>query len=386
MAQHPFRILIVEDNIRYHRIYQTTLEDAFPNSQVSFAADGEQGLAMARAMPDLDLLIMDLNLPKLTGEQVIATLRNDPRYDSIPIVVLTGTSDHNTQSRLLEKGANDFIEKGSPPEVLIARIRAQLRTKEAMDRIAEMTMDMEMFTSGVLHDIRNIETAISCLAHLIIAQMETDPVAQKDSIIADLQSLLEQSARISSYGSQIIQKVKETQRSFRPTTVDIHSAISFAASSVGKSRNDLSGDWYSIVTPLVPVVADQHFLNLVVLNLMQNAVKYSRPDVSPLIQISQEIAATTDATAPKIVLTRFRDNGRGIPKEDMRSVFEPFVRLKRDQEAGSDHSGKEGFGLGLALVRRAVHKMGGRIWAEEPTDGGGPGALFCLELPAATTP
>lgn len=383
MAQSSFRILIAEDNVKYHRIYKATLEDAVPGSTVSFAEDGEQALARIQEMPDLDLLIADLNMPRVTGEQLIDILRGEPRYDSLPIVVLTGTTDHMTQTRLLEKGANDFIEKGSPPEILIARIRTQLRSKEAMDRIAAMTMDMEMFTSGVLHDIRNIETAISCLAHLIKTQVEDDPVAHRESIVADLDSLLEQSSRISSYGSQIIQKVKETQHTLKPSPVEITTALGFASSSVTKSHPDLKDGLYTIEGTLLPVVADSHFLNLVFLNLMQNAVKYSRPGITPHVMISQTSTAGA-AGGQSMVLTHFRDNGRGIPREELRQVFEPFVRLKRDQDEGvAIKSQGEGFGLGLALVRRAVHKMGGRIWAEEPTDGKGPGALFCLELPAA---
>jgi signal transduction histidine kinase len=124
----------------------------------------------------------------------------------------------------------------------------------------------------------------------------------------------------------------------------------------------------------LPVVADRHFLQLALLNLVQNAVKYRRPDAAPHLIVTQERQESRDSlTAPRCVV-RLRDNGIGIQKGDLRKVFEPFVR-------GSDRTKKDGYGLGLSLVAKVMTAMSGRVWAELPTDGRG--TVMCLELPLA---
>jgi signal transduction histidine kinase len=71
-------------------------------------------------------------------------------------------------------------------------------------------------------------------------------------------------------------------------------------------------------------------------------------------------------------VTRVRDYGIGIPSQDFDKVFQPFVRGTHAKKDG-------GFGLGLSLVSKVVHTMGGRIWAEAPCSG--PGVVMCIELP-----
>jgi signal transduction histidine kinase len=146
---------------------------------------------------------------------------------------------------------------------------------------------------------------------------------------------------------------------------------------------DGTGLTYEVTGPLQMVVADKHFLQLAILNVVQNSVKYRRPGVAPHIVVSQdpqERGADALGGAPASALvTRFRDNGLGVKKTELRRMFEPFVR-------GAGHGGMQGpggFGLGLALVAKVMAAMGGRVWAESPP--GTHGTVLCLELPAAAT-
>ena len=81
------------------------------------------------------------------------------------------------------------------------------------------------------------------------------------------------------------------------------------------------------------------------------------------------------AAGGKMVVTRVHDNGIGIPEAERRRIFEPFER-------GQGIDKQQGFGLGLSLVTRVMQAMHGRVWAEAP-QAGAPGAVVCLELPAA---
>ncbi|HAD44687.1 MAG TPA: HAMP domain-containing histidine kinase, partial [Alcanivorax sp.] len=99
-------------------------------------------------------------------------------------------------------------------------------------------------------------------------------------------------------------------------------------------------------------------------NLVRNAVRHSPPE-GP---VSLDGCREGDCWHLWI-----SDRGPGVPEDRLDSIFEPFVRLDQARSAGS------GFGLGLSIARRAVHRQGGRIWAENSH----PGLRVHLCLPAA---
>lgn len=116
------------------------------------------------------------------------------------------------------------------------------------------------------------------------------------------------------------------------------------------------------------VVADETQFRQVLQNLFQNSLTHRSADRTP------EITVTSRPQYPGKIAISVTDNGEGIPPEFRRSVFDMFKQLK---------SGREGTGIGLAVVKRIVERHGGSVWVEEPADH--PGTRIRLTLPAATT-
>ena len=117
--------------------------------------------------------------------------------------------------------------------------------------------------------------------------------------------------------------------------------------------------------PDLPVRADPERLCQVLRNLLENGLKYTRA--------GGEVAVVVEKRGDRAVLC-VRDNGVGIPAESLPRIFEEFVRVPGNQLG-------EGAGLGLAIVRRLVLAMGGRVWAESIP---GEGSSFFVELPLWT--
>jgi PAS domain S-box-containing protein len=128
---------------------------------------------------------------------------------------------------------------------------------------------------------------------------------------------------------------------------------------------------------LPPVAADEQQLRQVLVNLVENAVKYS-PDGGPVeVKVSR---------GERGVLWAVSDRGLGIPPAERRRVFEKFYRLDPNMTRGIG-----GTGLGLYICRELVRRLDGRIWVEGndargKTNGNGKGSTFFMEIPVADRP
>jgi two-component system clock-associated histidine kinase SasA len=111
------------------------------------------------------------------------------------------------------------------------------------------------------------------------------------------------------------------------------------------------------------VYADEELVRQVIVNLLDNASKYTPEGGKIRVSI---LHRTTQKVQVSVC-----DDGPGIPEEDRDRIFADHFRLKRDED-------KEGYGLGLSLCQRIVHAHYGRIWVDAPSKGGG---CFHFTLP-----
>jgi len=103
------RILLVEDSRPLRRENEGALQRA--GYEVICAEDGEAALEMAQEGHP-DLILLDMILPKMTGPEVLRHLKSEAKTKDIPVVVLSSLSEKNRQ-KLLEEGAEDYLEKGA---------------------------------------------------------------------------------------------------------------------------------------------------------------------------------------------------------------------------------------------------------------------------------
>ncbi len=113
----PIEILLVEDNIGDVRLTIEALKDAKVGNHLSVVADGEKAMKFLRRQGDCaeaprpDLILLDLNLPKKDGREVLAELKADPELRMIPIVVLTTSRAEEDVLRAYDLHANCYITK-----------------------------------------------------------------------------------------------------------------------------------------------------------------------------------------------------------------------------------------------------------------------------------
>ena len=120
-------VLVVEDNEHAAYLLRALLEHA--GYTVIVSPDGRDALAKLASMEPVDLVILDLMLPYVSGYQVLIEARRNPQWQDVPIIVVTARTLEVDAVRALETGANDFVRKPFLPEELVARVRRAIELR-----------------------------------------------------------------------------------------------------------------------------------------------------------------------------------------------------------------------------------------------------------------
>ena len=120
-------MLLVDDDPDILDVLEITLSE--DNYDISKAKDGEEALKVIRSRP-FDLIILDHNMPKMTGREVCAEIKKDILLRHIPVLMVTGKGEVHDKVCGLEAGADDYIVKPFEPKELRARIRMTLKRSE----------------------------------------------------------------------------------------------------------------------------------------------------------------------------------------------------------------------------------------------------------------
>jgi DNA-binding response OmpR family regulator len=118
-------ILIVDDDSVNRTLGRTLLHKS--GYRVSEAVDGVVALEKLAGPEEYALMVLDLDMPRLSGLEVLKQVRSNVRTAGLPVVVLTGTREEDAEIELMEAGADDYIRKPIDPPRFVARVKAALR-------------------------------------------------------------------------------------------------------------------------------------------------------------------------------------------------------------------------------------------------------------------
>lgn len=113
----PLKVLVIDDHPLVQEGVAAALESLGHDTEVSSARDAEQGMAMAAANSDLDLVLLDLALPGMSGFGLIGRLH--ARFPSLPVVVLSALEEPENVRQAINSGAMGFVPKSAPTRVLL---------------------------------------------------------------------------------------------------------------------------------------------------------------------------------------------------------------------------------------------------------------------------
>ena len=125
MRPDPVHILLVEDDPVDAWLTHEALRRGAAPKRITVVGDGEEALALLRQEPPFegtrrpDLILLDLTLPRLGGQSVLETLKSDPRWRSIPVLVLTGSATDDDVAASYDRYANGVLRKPATVEQLV---------------------------------------------------------------------------------------------------------------------------------------------------------------------------------------------------------------------------------------------------------------------------
>jgi signal transduction histidine kinase len=357
----PVDVLLVDDRPDKLLAVETILAPL--GERLLRAESGEQALRRL-LQGDVAVMLLDVHMPGMDGFETARLARGRGRSRQTPIIFVTADDEEAHLARGYALGAVDFIRAPVVPEVLRAKVAvfAELfRTRRQLEREAErvrvLNEELEAFTYSVSHDLRAPVRHVGGFVDLLRQRAEgtLDETARR---------YLD---RIRGAATQMGQLIDDLLAFSRMGRAELMHARVDLGQLVQELRAELAAppalEW--VVDALPTVSGDPAMLRLVMANLLSNAVKYSRTREHPRVEIGARPAEGGQ------VVVYVRDNGVGFDMQYVDKLFGVFQRLH-----GADEF--EGTGIGLATVRRIVHRHGGRTWAEGALD---QGATVYFSLP-----
>jgi len=226
------------------------------------------------------------------------------------------------------------------------------------EQVEEVNKELESFSYSVSHDLRAPLRAIHGYSKMLKENYELQLAPEANRL---MNTIMYNAKKM----GQLIDDLLTFSRIGRKELVKVNLHMdSIVANICSELKNEQGDRTIEIhISGLLPAHADSISIKQVWLNLISNAIKYSRFKEKVIIEIGSEIEGDE-------IIYHIKDNGAGFDMRYANKLFGVFQRLHSDEEF-------EGTGVGLALVRRIITKHGGRTWAEGKVD---KGAIFYFTL------
>lgn len=365
-------ILIVDDTYANLQLLTGMLKER--GYKVRPALNGELALQAARRSPP-DIILLDINMPGLSGYEVATSLKQDPDLAEIPILFLSALTETLDKVRAFQAGGVDYIVKPFQFEEVVARVETHLKIRRLQVELSGRNRELEQRNA----ELRELQELRDNLVHMIVHDLSS-PVAVMIGTL-DLFDMTEKD-KVSEQGADHLKQVRHAalrMLGMVKALLDVHK---MEAGQLNLCSNpcDLSAlgrDTLHAYEPMLQkrrfelqappqpilVTADHDLISRVLQNLVGNALKYA-PEGS-CIRLSIE---TSDST----VRVSVSDSGCGIAPEHHGRIFTKFGQVKtRGRRIGT--------GLGLTFCKLAVEAHGGRIGVASKV---GEGSTFWFEIPA----
>lgn len=365
-------ILIVDDTPNNLRLLSSMLTKQ--GYEVRSAISGSVALMAIRTVP-LDLILLDINMPKMNGYEVCQQLKADEQTRDIPVIFLSALGEPLDKVQAFQVGGVDYITKPFQVEEVLARVenhlilrRMQVELQQAKaDALKALEQEQELnrlkseFVSMISHDFRSPLTSIQGFAELLRYGGEALTNDMRDRYFDKVNSAVDHMLYLLDE-VLLIGSLEAGKTECQPTATEIERFCRDICETLQLSDNNQHLIKFSCNCYHDHVYVDQVLLRRILTNLISNAIKYSSENTEINFRLSCDGQSMT---------FQIQDEGIGIPKENQPNLFKTFYRCNNVGQI-------KGTGLGLAVVKRCLDTHQGSIHFESEE---GKGTIVTVSLP-----
>lgn len=372
-------ILIVDDNPQNVQVLGKLLQES--KYEIEFATNGQAALEWMNIRL-FDLILLDLNMPGMSGFEVCSRIRTNPDWVNVPVIFLSAESDRESILKGFELGAQDYITKPFDGRELLARVRTHLALKDSLEKLENLNKSLEEkvlertqklkevnemleATNLRLLDLDKAKTEfLNLISHQIrtplngiIGPLELLKETAFGGEIGDLVEILDISVkRLERFAVNALLITRLKTEKFEPTKVKIQIS-SLIGEVIDEAREKLqSGNIRTIRTDNIPgcyIFGETELIKNCIAIILDNAITFS-PQYSAI-----EINTFVDN---QTIICEIKDSGPGFAAGTIERVFDLFV-------TGEDHMDNS-TGIGLPIAKMIMNAHGGSITAGNDPEGG----------------
>jgi len=268
-------------------------------------------------------------------------------------------ADSDGSPMVLELGIDISERKQAEEEVQKLNEELEQRVRRRTAQLEAANRELESFSYSVSHDLRAPLRAIDGFSQILLKDHADRLDAEGHRLLGIIRANTRNMGQLI---DDLLAFSRLGRREVKVTGLDMGKLVRNVVQELQETLGGRTVQWH--LSPLPATRADRALIRQIWVNLLGNALKFTRPRETAVIEVGCLSAADEDVYYVK-------DNGVGFDMQYAPRLFGVFQRLHRHEEF-------EGTGVGLALVQRIVQRHGGRVWAEGQVNGG---ATFYFALP-----
>jgi len=370
------KVMVVDDDSTLRSLIRMRLKKS--GFEVIEAGDGQAAVnCFKRVAPDI--VLMDANMPGMDGFEATRELKSTAEGKHTPILMVSGLEDDASVDKAFGAGATEYITKPICWPLLMHRLenicsalQAEANLLQAKLAADDANRSKTEFLANMSHELRTPMHAI-----LSFASMGSEKVGK-----AAEEKLVRYFSRIEESGKRLLlmlndlldlSKLEAGKMTFLMEQSDLLQTVNQVIGEFDALAKK-NGITVNVESDNVVTTAwfDADRILQVVTNLISNAVKFSSPQSVVRILFNDDCLILDNGDQVKALRMTVRDEGIGIPENELESVFDKFV------QSSETNTGAGGTGLGLAICKQIVEHHKGKIFAENNQEAG---TSFHLILP-----